>query len=241
MTRLPDGRGNSDLNLASPDEDTRVLAVEHHLRTITFAAEAGLGYVVVHLGGVGDVTTEWERELKSLWTAGTRSGERIEELRDLCRRHRDGGRDLHLEAAHRSLRQLTSLASVHGIAIGLENRLQYHEFPHPEDAEVLLSGYTNDVAGYWHDVGHAEVQHRLGLIDLSGWFPRLTARTIGTHLHDVNGITDHRAPGNGDVDWRYLAAALPATAIRVCEIDQHEPDRTVAGASAFLRARGVVA
>jgi sugar phosphate isomerase/epimerase len=81
---------------------------------------------------------------------------------------------------------------------------------------------------------------RLGLIDRGDWFPRLTARTIGSHLHDVEGIVDHRAPGNGDVDWRYIAEGLPPTALRVFEINQHQPDDKVAAGIAYLRERSVI-
>ena len=95
------------------------------------------------------------------------------------------------------------------MALGIESRLHYHEIPHPEEAVELLAPYDNFEAGYWHDVGHCEVQARLGLIDRASWFPKLTDRCIGSHLHDVDGIRDHRAPGNGDVDWSYIAAGLP--------------------------------
>ena len=86
----------------------------------------------------------------------------------------------------------------------------------------------------------AERGDRLGLIDRHAWFPRLTRSTIGTHLHDVDGIGDHRAPGAGDVDWAYIAAGLPKTALRVFEIDQRQPDEMVAQAPQFLRERGVL-
>jgi sugar phosphate isomerase/epimerase len=95
--------------------------------------------------------------------------------------------------------------------------------------------------GYWHDVGHAEVQWRLGYVDKRAWLDALAPRTLGCHLHDVDGIGDHRAPGRGDVEWEYLARGLPAGALRVFEINQHQPDEAVAGAIAFLRERGVVA
>jgi sugar phosphate isomerase/epimerase len=238
--KLADGRWNGDANLADPDEGARAIAIEHTKRTIDYAARAGLKYVVVHLGGVGAVMTDSERQLRRLFDSGVREGEEVESLREQCRRHRSDGREQHLEAAGRSLKELTEHASSFGIALGLENRYHYHEIPSPDDAAELLAGYANDVAGYWHDVGHAEVQHRLGLIGRHAWFPRLTSRTIGTHLHDVDGIGDHRAPGNGDVDWAYIAAGLPPTALRVFEIDQRQPDDMVAKAPQYLRDRGVI-
>ncbi len=80
------------------------------------------------------------------------------------------------------------------------------------------------------------------MIKRGDWFPALTPRTIGAHLHDVAGILDHRAPGNGTLDWSYVAAALPADALRVLEINQDEPDELVAATAVdFLRGQGVLA
>jgi sugar phosphate isomerase/epimerase len=238
--RLPDGRWNSDANLASTDEEQRRIAVEHTKRTLQYAIDCRLPCVVVHLGGMGDHMTDAELRLRRLYDSGVRDGEEVERLRDEAIRHRASVAEPHLEAARRSLQELTRFAAPHGIAIGLENRYHYHEIPHADEALYLLSDYTNDVAGYWHDVGHAEVQERLGLLDRHSWFPKLTPRTIGCHLHDVDGIGDHRAPGNGDVDWSYIADGLPPNALRVFEIDQRQPDEAVAGAIPYLRERGVV-
>jgi sugar phosphate isomerase/epimerase len=238
--KLPDGRPNGDANLASLDEDVRQLAIAETLRTIEYAADAGLRYVVVHLGGVGDRMTDAERGLRRLVEAGDGATYNAQNLHDELVAWRLERRPPHLEAAAKSLETLVRASAPHGVALGIESRLHYHEIPHPHEAAALLAPYDNTQAGYWHDVGHCEVQARLGLIDRAAWFPRLASRCIGSHLHDVNGIVDHRAPGNGDVDWSYIAAGLPPDALRVFEIDQRQPDDAVANAIAFLKERNVV-
>jgi sugar phosphate isomerase/epimerase len=238
--KLPDGRLNGDANLAAVEEPERQLAMEETRRTIDYAATARLPLVVIHLGGVGNRMNEIERNLRRLVEAGEGASEEAETLRYALRMWRAEYAQEYLEAARRSLRQLVDYAAPLGVALGLESRLHYHEIPHPEEALQLLADYPNEAAGYWHDVGHCEVQARLGMIDQSSWFPRLTERTIGSHLHDVDGILDHRAPGNGDVDWSYIAAGLPPTALRVFEIDQRQPDDKVAAAIQFLKEKGVV-
>ena len=236
---LSDGRTNGEANLASLDETERAVALAETLRSVDFAADAGLPYVVVHLGGVGDRRTNLERELRRLYEADE-SGIAVETAREALHTWREEAAPLHFEAAKRSLEALVENASARGVAIGIESRLSYHEIPLPHEARSLLLPYKNNEAGFIYDTGHCEVQARLGMIDRADWFPALTARTIGAHMHDVAGIIDHRAPGNGTLDWAYVAGALPPDALRVLEIDQHEPDGLVGEGIEFLRGWGVL-
>ena len=236
---LPDGRTNGEANLASTDEGQRLIAIAETLRSIDFAAGAGLPYVVVHLGGVGDRRSDLEREVRRLCETGE-SGEEMTRACEALSTWRAVTAPPYFDAARRSLEALVEYAAPRHVALGLESRLSYHEFPHPGEALRLLQPYGNDVAGFWYDTGHCEVQARLGMIDRNAWFPALTPRTIGTHLHDVSGLLDHRAPGNGTLDWAYVAAAIPRDALRVLEINQHEPDELVAGAIEYLRQRDVI-
>src|SRR5205823_880455 len=139
--------------------------------------------------------TDPERTLRRLVEAGEGATYNAQNASDELVAWRRERIDAYLDAARRSLQELVAVAAPRGVAIGIESRLHYHEIPHPDEALALLAPYDNNEAGYWHDVGHCEVQARLGLIDRHSWFPRLTERTIGSHLHDVDGIRDHRAPG----------------------------------------------
>ena len=239
--RLADGRVNGDANLASIEEAQRRVALDEHKRTIDYAADAGVRYVVVHLGGVGDRRSELETHLRSLYESGVREGSAWIQAQSLLREWRATARPPYFEAAKRSLEALIEYAESRGVALGLESRLSYHEFPHPDEALELLAPYDNAVAGFWYDTGHCEVQARLGMIERSSWFPALTPRMLGCHLHDVDGILDHRAPGNGTLDWTHVAAALNPTALRVLEVNQNEPDDLIGGAIDFLRERNVLA
>jgi sugar phosphate isomerase/epimerase len=149
-----------------------------------------------------------------------------------------------LEAARRSLAELAPRAAHLGVTLGLECRLRYHEFPLPEEAADLLREHAPDVAGYWHDVGHAEVLHRLGLVPLEAWRELLATRLAGVHIHDVAGLTDHRAPGavqgGTGVDFAALASMLSPSALRTFEVDQHEPPAALASGLLTVRTAGVV-
>jgi len=241
LVRDHDGVSNAQLNLASTDDDERFAAIEYAKTSITRAAAAGARFVVVHLGAVGSAMFDEEREMRRLYDSGTRAGPAVDELREACYAKRREMADEWLQHARETLERLTMHAREHGVAIGIENRLHYHEIPQPDEAAWLLADYDASVAGYWHDVGHAEVQARLGFVDKHAWLDTNGPRCIGAHLHDVDGIGDHRAPGHGDVDWDYIARGLPAGALRVFEINQSQPPDAVAGAIAFLRERGVIA
>jgi sugar phosphate isomerase/epimerase len=241
LVRDAENRANSAHNLASTDEAERREAIAFTKKSIDYAKQAGARYVVAHLGGVGPHIFEPERELRRLYDGGTRHGEHVEELRERLITMRAEQAGPWLEQARRTVHELANYASERGIAIGMENRLHYHEIPQPAEAALLLAELPRDAAGYWHDVGHAEVQWRLGLVDKRAWLEANGGRCIGSHLHDVDGIGDHRAPGHGDVEWDYIAAGLPAEALRVFEINQSQPAEAVAGAIGFLRARGVIA
>jgi sugar phosphate isomerase/epimerase len=242
------GKFNSSLNLAAEEVEERNIAIEHTKHSIEHAATAGAPFVVVHLGGVGNRMFEAELKMRRLFDSGTRpdgrqsgrGGDEFESLRRETLERRVELAPPYFERARETLAELAAFARERGVAIGLENRLHHHEIPLPHEALELLADYSPELVGYWHDVGHAEVQARLGYVDKRAWLDTLSARTIGCHLHDVEGIGDHRACGTGDVEWDYLASGLPPTAVRVFEINQTFPEEAVAASIAFLRERGVV-
>jgi sugar phosphate isomerase/epimerase len=146
----------------------------------------------------------------------------------------------HVDAARRSLAEIVAHARPRGVTVGVETRLGYHEIPSAEEAASLLQEYAPAEAGYWHDTGHAEIWSRLRFVPHQRWFELLGDRLIGAHLHDVRDLRDHRSPGNGTLDWTMIRAALPPSAARTCEIDQHEPESSLATAVHLLRSNGII-
>jgi len=234
------GRWNTDLNLAALDAGERDAAVAASCRTIDYAKRAGAGAVVLHLGGCGDAPFHEEARLRALFEAGVLAGEEADGLRLSARAVRARLAEQHLPYARQSLERLAEYAERAGIALGIENRLHYHEIPSWDEISDLLAPYPARLAGYWHDVGHAEVLHRLGLTDRSLWLSASGDRVIGSHLHDVSGIVDHRPPGQGDVRWEDIAAVLPANAMRTVEINQHSLESALADGRRVLVEHGVV-
>ena len=239
-----EGRENRTLNLASLDDIERRLAVEHHLRSLEVAATAEVRRVVVHLGGIGelDASLPSERWLRTHFDRRERAdvAEQWEERIEVARVERAEVADPWFEAARRSLAELAARAADLGVTLGLESRLRYHEFPLPEECAHLVAPYPASVVGYWHDTGHAEVLARIGVVPLESWFPLTEGRLVGVHVSDVRGLRDHYAPGAGDLDFEALAPHLDHSALRTFEVDQGEPDASVARAVEVMRAAGIV-
>lgn len=234
------GIWSEELNLAAVDEEERRFAIDCTKATIDWAARLGAKFVVLHLGGVGNNMFPAEKKLRGLFDSGHWDSDDVPGLQEECHRLRREGAPAYFAKAKETLRELANYASPHGIALGLEDRYHYHEIPSIDECLELLEEYPPDVVGYWHDMGHAEVIGRLGLYDKYRWLREVGSRCIGSHLHDVTGIGDHRAPGDGDADWDYVVIGLPDTALRVLEINQRTPEEQMATVIPFLQKKGII-
>jgi sugar phosphate isomerase/epimerase len=240
--RVPwhDGRKSDALNLASPDDDERTFAVGCARAAVDIAVRAGAPVIVVHLGGIGSKIFPEEMELRKLFDSGTRDGTGVKDLRRAAEERRRDGYPAFFPHAQRSLAEIVDYAAPRGVAVGLENRYHFHEFPGPDEQHTLLADYQPDTVGFWLDVGHAEVLDRLGFHRYTRWLDELADRCIGVHVHDVDGLADHRAPGHGTADWAHYSALLPSGIPRVFEINQKIDEDKVAASIPFLRGQGVL-
>jgi len=239
--RHRDGRSSPDCNIASLVAQERRAGISYATDSIAWAARIGADRVVVHLGQVTELPGMFpeEREMRRLFDAGLRDTPQFAELRERALARRNAAAEPHLAAARLSLLELLHAAEPTGVSIGLENRYHFHEIPLPHEYDQILDGIDPAQAGYWHDTGHAEVLHRLGFVDRHAWFAANAGRTVGAHLHDVLGIGDHRAPGDGDVDWSFVSTGVGHLDRYTLEINQHQSDALVAGAPAFLATVGL--
>lgn len=220
--------------ISAADEADRLRAVATVRRSIELAHRVGASVVVVHPGQV-DVDPALERTLFELHRQGAACEPRFALARERLRSARADRAGAAMRSVRRSLRELAEYAAGLGVRLGLENRYHFHEIPQPDELEELLAMDRGEVVGYWHDVGHAQAMESLGFSRHEDCLRRFASRIVGIHLHDIDGIRDHLAPGLGCLDWDLVARHLPAAALRTCEFQSfNSPLEVVAGLSLLV-------
>ncbi len=206
-----------DWIISSLDEDCRQQGMAAIKRSIDLAGTLSVQTVVVHAGHVS-LDTSLEKKLRQLFQSGLKESAQYQETKSLMIEKRIKMSGLGLEAVVKSLKELLKFASGVGVRLGLENRYHYFDIPTQDEMSALLALADPDRLGFVYDVGHATVNDRLGFFPNEMWLKRFGGRIFGTHLHDVIGISDHKAPGLGDVDFRLVAGYLPQDAFRTMEV-----------------------
>ena len=270
----------ANLSLSSLDESEREEAVSFARKTIQLASTIRAKAVVLHMGEV-PINLSLQDKLHQLYNENHTQTKEYSQAKDELIHQRASQVPPYLEAARKSLEELSQYSQQQGILLGLETRFYFHEIPNIDEMEILLNASCHsepssfviavsrspersereekqshlaqdkpcsersesirkESVGYWHDVGHAEVNQRLGFTPHEEWLSRFNHKMIGVHLHDVIGISDHRPPGKGTVNWDMVAKYLPYEIIRTCEIAEWNEEEEIQGVVDFLQRKGLV-
>lgn len=230
---------NRDWLMSATDEESRNKGVGSIKRTIDLACSLGARAVVIHAGNV-QPDCPLEKELYSLYRSGQAHSPEYQEVKNRLVEIRASLAGPRLESVMKSLVELLEYARHTGVRLGLENRYHYMDIPALDEMDVLLQLAGPEQLGFWYDVGHAQALDRLGFYAHDEWLERYAERMVGVHLHDVVGISDHRAPGTGEVDFAKLAAYLPANVIHTCEIRESTTPEQVKAGLQYLAKKGCV-
>lgn len=206
-----------DWMISSPDEECRQQGLAAIQRSIELAGSLSVKTLVVHSGQVS-LDMVLENKLRSFYEAGLAETAEFQDTKRLMLEKRLELIGPCLEAVGKSLKELLEYASRFGVRLGLENRYHYFDIPTQDEMSILLALAGPDRLGFIYDVGHATAMDRLGFFPNEMWLKRFGMRILGTHLHDVIGISDHHAPGLGEVDFRMVAGYLPREAFRTMEV-----------------------
>jgi sugar phosphate isomerase/epimerase len=207
-----------DLRLSSPDEVVRGLAVQHTQHTIATAHRLGAKAVVLHAGEILPLRPLVTR-MKELYRAGQQQSKEFIHIRENLLTRRDQERHPYVQAAEKSIAELTSYIARTDVDIklGLETRDYYGQIPQIDEYDTWFARYDGAPIGLWYDFGHGAILENLGLGDPSTLFQRHGQRLLGLHLHDCRGIQDHIVPGTGDIDFAFVRPYLRPDVLRVLE------------------------
>lgn len=229
----------SDLSLSSIDESERSEVIYFAKKTIERASDIGAQAIVVHLGEIA-VDVSLQDTMYSMCYEGRINSTEYRHIQDQLTAERSSASAKYVNAAEKSLKELSRYAGQWNILLGIETRYYFHQIPDIHEMERLLYEVQDNHVGYWHDTGHAEIQQKLGFTSHEDWLVRFNNRSVGTHIHDVNGMTDHYCPETGTIQWSALSGHLAKIPIKVCEIGEWNDKTNMSGVIPFLKQSGML-
>ena len=206
------------LQFSSHREQERDRAVKQTFLTIDFAVRLGAPLVVLHCGRVYmEPITARLAEMAGTGRHLTKEYARAK-VRAVARR--EAFAEKFLARVKDCLARIADYAASKGVRLGLEGRQAYEEIPTPRECVQLLDELKSPALGYWHDIGHIQIQENLGFVDHAEWLTKISPRLLACHLHDVSWpALDHRAPfTGGSVDYDRLVPLMPKDCLFVWEM-----------------------
>jgi sugar phosphate isomerase/epimerase len=216
---------NDPIHLASLDADTRNEAVKQTIRTMELAVEIEVPIVVLHLGKVDTYDRSYlmydfyeygEREFEAF-------GAKVVEATEWRKRKEAK----HQDAVLFSLDTLNETALRMDVYLAIENRPRYHQIPNFDEVGLFLETFKGSNMRYWHDVGHAMLQERVGLCWSQRWLEAYAENLIGVNLHDLKDLEAYHPPGSGDLDFKEILSEIPPETPTVLEVRDAPPEQLV--------------
>jgi sugar phosphate isomerase/epimerase len=239
---LPPGVNSAAPNLFTPSSaDERIIMQwdRYTRRSIDFAKQVGASVMVTHLG---DVEFGWGNPAKNVHAvmesrnANTDRGlEKLQKAAADCVNKAKKRKDEYWDRVISNLDYMVPIAKENGLTIGAEVREKCVELPFDSDFPALLERFPNGSGlAYWHDVGHAHLKEKMGIIDHEEHLGLLADRLAGFHVHDVNGFKDHQPPGTGEIDFEMVAQFMKPEHIFVLELHPRLSPTEISEARDFL-------
>jgi sugar phosphate isomerase/epimerase len=227
---------------SSPNPGERELWRRYTGQSLEFAQRVGAKVMVLHCGSefffffnpaskVNRLTTQ----AKDSATPLAENAEYTLALGKLLAKLRKAG-PKHYGRVREGFTELAEKARVCGVKFGVENREGLLELPLDEDMESFLASVEAlGVCGGWHDVGHARIKEKEGVLKHAEFLEKNHARLMGFHLHDVSAEgKDHQQPGTGSVDWAMVRKYVKPEHIVVVELSPKLRSEQVRESKAFI-------
>jgi sugar phosphate isomerase/epimerase len=198
----------------------RQRALDMTLRTLETCAEFQASYLVLHMGSVPMKPARWTRPLTAMVAEGRAHTPGFTKQKIAFVRKREKIGPLYYHRAIEALETIASRAAELGVKLAIESRSRFEDVPSEREMLALQAHFAdNPWVGYWHDFGHVQLKHNLGLLDHTEWLGRIAPHLIGGHLHDVEWpARDHRVPFSGTIDYAPLLEFFPSGCPLVWEL-----------------------
>lgn len=234
---IPEGRTiYSPYNMTSTDENERTTAIKLTKRTIDIANSVGAEAIVIHAGEVDMEITG--RTLAKKYNA-TKGGSDYKNYLETFLAERKAKSKIFLENVLKSFDELIVYAERKNVKIGVENRFWANEIPSFADYKIIFQKFYGASIGIWYDVGHSVVAEKQGLVkNHLDFLESYSSRLIGVHLHDVNDVYDHKAPGTGEVNFSEIAKFINQNTILVNETHPSSTKEDLKNSIEYLKNHG---
>lgn len=194
----------------------RTRAMRLSKQTIDWAERLQAPFVVVHCGRVPLQLTASLRKIVE--EGGLFSREYAQAKLDAVRR-REENAETFIQRVLDCLVEIADYAGSKGVKLGVENREYFEAVPSEREFISFLRRLDSAHVGYWHDFGHAQIKHNLGLLNHAQWLARAGPLALGCHVHDVRWpFRDHSPPFSGEIEYKKLRPLLPEKCQMVIEL-----------------------
>lgn len=198
----------------------RQRAMDMTLRTLNLAAEFEAHYLVLHMGSVPMSPRKFTKPLTAMVAEGAQHDASYVKAKLAFLKKREKLGPLYFHRAMEALSIIADRAAELGVKLAIESRSRFEDMPTEREMIALQDHFAdNPWIGYWHDFGHVQLKHNLGLLDHEAWLERISPHLIGGHVHDVQWpARDHRVPFSGTLDYAALLKFFPADCPLVWEL-----------------------
>jgi len=189
----------------------RQRALDMTFRTLDLAAEFQAHYLVLHMGSVPMNSRRWSGPLTlAVANGGQHSPAYIRAKLAFVKKRQKIG-PLYYQRAVEALSTIAERAANVGVKLAIESRSHFEDMPTEREMLALQAQFAdNPWVGYWHDFGHVQLKHNLGLLDHVEWLEKISPHLMGGHVHDVEWpARDHRTPFSGSLHYPSLLGFFP--------------------------------
>jgi sugar phosphate isomerase/epimerase len=198
----------------------RQRALDMTFRTLELAAEFQAHYLVLHMGSVPMNPARWTKALTTKVTDGARHTPGYIKAKLAFVRKREKIGPLYYRRAIEALATIAERAATLGVKLAIESRSRFEDMPTEREMLALQAHFAdNPWVGYWHDFGHVQLKHNLGLLDHVEWLEKISPHLMGGHVHDVEWpARDHRTPFSGTLNYAPLLKFFPENCPLIWEL-----------------------